>query len=93
MSLENYFAGIIEQVENSDIDNQGKDDNGFFKPTRSILLQKLNMLKDLHGKPGARPMVKAAWEYISLNLPPEWLVISGEQKIELKRILDGDESK
>lgn len=88
MSLENYFATLIERVENSSIDNQGKDENGFFKPTRAVLLQKLNMLKDLHNKPGAKAMVKSAWIYITENLPPEWLVISGEQKIELKKILE-----
>lgn len=87
MSLETYFQSLIERVEKSEISNQGKDDNGFFKPTRSILLQKLNMLKDLHAKPGARPMVQAAWAYVSAELPPEWLVLDSEQKAELKRIL------
>ncbi|MES3039004.1 MAG: hypothetical protein V4736_13945 [Bdellovibrionota bacterium] len=87
MSLENYFSSLIKRVEDSDIDNQGKDKNGFFKPTRTILLRHLNLIKDLHQKPNAKGMVKASWAKVVEELPPEWLILSEEEKKELKNIL------
>ena len=88
MSLDQYFRNLIERVENSDeIHNGGKDKDGFYKPTKTIVLRNLNLLKDLHAKPAAAPMVKAAWEVIIKELPSEWLVLSNEEKTELKRIL------
>lgn len=89
MGLDNYFQKLIEKVERSDIQNNGTDKNGFFEPTRAVLLQKLHILKDLHGKknPQARTMVHAAWEYVTEKLPPEWLVLTEEQKAELREIL------
>ena len=88
MNLAEYFENLIERVEASEISNQGKDKDGFFLPARSVLLQKLNMLKDLHGKPAAKPMVKQAWQYVVENLPPEWLVLDKSQKEELAKILN-----
>lgn len=91
MSLKEYFSGLISKVEASaEITNAGKDDSGFYKPTRTILLRDLNLLKDLHAKPLARPMVKSAWESVVKELPPEWLVLSDNDKDELKKILSGD---
>jgi hypothetical protein len=87
MSLTDYFQSLIEKVEASDIGNNGKDKDGFFKPTRTVLLRQLNMLKDLHGKPMAQAMVRDAWKSVSKELPPEWLVLTVEQKAELKKIL------
>ena len=60
MNLKTYFEKLIEQVDASDINNQGKDKSGFFKPTRTVLLRHLNLLKDLHDKPLAKQMVKAS---------------------------------
>lgn len=89
MSLKQYFTDLLAKVEASDeIDNGGKDENGFYKPTRSVLIQKLNLLRDLHGKPQAREMVKAAWATVVADLPPEWLVLSEADKAELKKILN-----
>lgn len=87
MSLETYFQNLIQKVEASDIQNNGKDKNGFFEPTRAVLLQRLNMLKDLHRNPNAKNMVKAAWEYVTEHLPPEWLILNPEEKAELKKML------
>jgi hypothetical protein len=87
MSLENYFRKLIQKVEDSDISNQGKDKDGFFKPTRTILLRHLQLLKDLHGKPLAKNMTKASWQYVVENVPPEWLVLTSEEKAELKEML------
>ena len=88
MSLELYFQNLIKRVEASDeIHNGGKDKNGFYKPTRTIVLRNLQLLKDLHQKPLARPMVKAAWEAIVEELPAEWLALPNAEKIELKKIL------
>ncbi len=87
--LEAYFAKLIEKVEASDISNAGKDQNGFYQPTRTLLLRHLQALKDLHGKPRARPMVVSAWSFVSENLPPEWLVLSPEEKAALKKVLAG----
>ncbi|MNJ92816.1 hypothetical protein D3C87_104900 [compost metagenome] len=89
MSLEAYFKDLIEKVENStEITNQGKDENGFYKPTRTILLRHLNLLKDLHGKPMAKAMVQSSWRSVVEMLPPDWLVLSKEDREELKRILE-----
>lgn len=88
MSLEIYFKNLIEKVEASDISNQGKDKDGFYKPTRTILLRHLNLLKDLHAKPLAKQMTKASWTYVVENVPPDWLVLSPENKASLKKMLD-----
>lgn len=87
MALDLYFEKLIDRV-NKEISNQGKDENGFFKPTRDVLLRHLNLLKDLHAKPLAKPMVKGAWQYVSENLPPDWLVLTAEEKNQLKKILE-----
>ncbi len=86
VSLEPYFQKLIERVE-LEISNQGKDENGFFKPTKTILLRHLNTLKDLHNKPLAKDIVKASWQYVTENLPPEWLILTPDQKAELKKVL------
>ena len=87
MSLEDYFTALIARVEASDIKNDGTDENGFYRPTRALLLRHLNLMKDLHKKPLARQMLKASWANIVEHVPPEWLVLSDEQKSELKKIL------
>lgn len=88
MNLEVYFKNLLEKVEASDeITNGGKDSEGFYLPTRSVLLQKLNMLKDLHDKKAAKPMVRDAWKFVVENLPPEWLVLDQEQKAAIKTML------
>ncbi|MBX2993834.1 MAG: hypothetical protein KF681_03410 [Bdellovibrionaceae bacterium] len=89
MSLRAYFEGLIEKVESSEeIQNDGKDANGFYKPTRSIVLKHLNLLRDLHDKPRAREMVKSSWSLIVEHLPPEWLALSPTDKADLKKILE-----
>jgi hypothetical protein len=87
MSLDTYFTSLIERLEASEIQNNGKDKGGFFEPTRAMLLQRLSLLRDLHGKPQAKPMLKTAWQYVVEHAPPEWLVLSEEDKKELKKIL------
>lgn len=87
MSLEAYFQSLIKKVEESDIQNNGKDRNGFFEPTRQVLLQRLNLLKDLHSNPRAKGMVKTAWEYVVDHLPADWLVLNPDEKKELQKIL------
>ncbi len=87
MSLEKYFTDLIKKVEESDIQNNGTDRSGFFEPTRAMLLQRLNLLKDLHLKPNARSMLEGAWQYVVEHLPPEWLVLNKADKEELKKIL------
>ncbi len=88
MSLEKYFSNLIKKIEQSDeIQNDGKDRNGFFEPTRVVLLQRLHLLKDLHANKNAKGMVQTAWEYVVEHLPPEWLVLTNEEKAELKKIL------
>ncbi len=88
MDLENYFQNLLRRVEESDeIDNQGKDKNGFYKPTRTILLRHLQLLKDLHGKPLAKEMVKSSWQAVVEILPPEWLIMTAEEKEALRKIL------
>ena len=86
--LRDYFTRLIARVESSsEIHNGGRDDNGFYKPTKTVLLQKLNLLRDLHGKPLAKPMVKDAWEEVVNQLPPEWLILSETEKAELMSAL------
>lgn len=88
MSLDDYFAKLIKLVETSDlVTNQGTDRNGFYKPTRTIVLRHLQMLKDLHSKPLAKPMLKEAWRVVVENVPPELLVMNDEQKTAMKRLL------
>lgn len=86
MALDVYFQKLIDRV-NKEISNQGKDENGFFKPTKDVLLRHLNLLKDLHRKPLAKDMIKGAWQYVSENLPPEWLILTEDEKTELRRLL------
>ena len=89
MSLDAYFAKLIERVEASKrIHNGGKDDEGFYKPTRTIVLRHLNLLKDLHAKSGAKAMVKDAWAQVVKEVPSEWLVLSPTEKAELQKILN-----
>jgi hypothetical protein len=89
MSLEKYFANLIQKVESSDqIQNNGKDRNGFFEPTRVVLLQRLNLLKDLHANRNAKGMVKTAWEYVVEHVPSEWLILTDVEKQEMKKILE-----
>lgn len=77
-------------MEQSDeIQNDGKDKNGFYKPTRTLVLRHLNLLKDLHAKPNAREMVRGAWASVVEILPPEWLALSETEKAELKKTLEG----
>ena len=91
MSLADYFSNLIQRVEESELSNQGKDDNGFFKPTRTIVLRNLNLLKDLYDKPRARQMVQTAWKVVVKELPPEWLVLNPDQKKQLQEILGDSE--
>ena len=88
MSLQDYFQKLIEKAESSDaVTNQGTDADGFYKPTRTILLRHLNLLKDLHAKPLAKPMLRSSWQYVVEHAPPEWLVLSEAEKAELQKIL------
>ncbi len=89
MSLEQFFADLIKKAEASeDITNAGTDDEGFYKPTRTILLRHLQLLKDLHKKPLAKPMLKQSWGYVVEHVPAEWLVPSSqEDQAELKKML------
>lgn len=89
MSLDKFFSDLIKRAEESEeIDNGGTDAEGFYKPTRTILLRHLNLLKDLHQKPLAKTMVKASWAYVVEHVPPEWLVpATAEERAELKRVL------
>ncbi|WP_413560447.1 hypothetical protein [Bdellovibrio sp. HCB209] len=89
MSLEQFFLDLIKKAEESeDITNAGTDDEGFYKPTRTILLRHLNLLKDLHKKPLAKPMLKQSWAYVTEHVPAEWLIpASAEDQAELKKML------
>lgn len=88
MSLEQYFINLINKVEESDeISNAGKDDNGFYKPRKTIVLRNLRLMLDLHKKPRAKEMVRVAWSAITRELPPEWLTLDENDKAELKQIL------
>ena len=87
-NLETYFKALLEKVEaSSEITNGGKDKEGFYLPTRSVMIQKLNMLKDLHANKNAKPMVRDAWSFVVENLPPEWLVLTADQKTAVKAML------
>ena len=89
MSLINYFTNLIKMVEESDnISNAGKDKDGFYKPTRTILLRNLQLLKDLHNKPRAKDMVIVAWNAVVNEVPPEWLKLNPVEKKELFAILN-----
>jgi hypothetical protein len=92
VSLREYFTLLIERVEASDITNQGKDENGFYKPTRKIILNHLTILRDLHDKPRAKEMIKASRRAIAQELPYEWLVLDVQQKNELAKILNEESS-
>lgn len=85
--LKAYFEQLIKKVEASQVSNQGKDKDGFFKPTRELVLRHLQLLKDLHEKPLARPMVKDSWKFVVEHVPPELLVMTEAQKTALKEIL------
>lgn len=85
--LKGYFESLIKKVEASDLSNQGKDKDGFFKPTRELVLRHLNLLRDLHAKPLAKPMVKDAWKFVVEHVPPELLIMNAEQKQELTDLL------
>ena len=87
MTLDEYFSGLIDRLEQSDIGNNGKDKDGFFMPKRAVLLQKLSLLRDLHAKPGAKQMVRDAWQFVSETLPPDWLVLDPDAKAELEKVL------
>lgn len=88
MSLDTYFEKLLLRVENSlEVQNNGKDINGFYKPTRTLLLRHIQLLKDLHNKPLAKEMVKASWSFVSEELPPDWLILTREEREELKMIL------
>lgn len=85
--LKEYFEQLIAKVEASELSNQGKDKDGFFKPTRELVLRHLQLLKDLHAKPLAKPMVKDSWKFVVEHVPPELLVMTDAQKTALKEIL------
>lgn len=88
MGLKDYFADLIKQVEESaEISNGGTDENGFYKPTRTIILRNLNLLYDLHDKPRAKQMVQTAWKVIAKELPPEWLITDKANAQLLKELL------
>lgn len=89
MSLTNYFQRIIDKVEtNTLISNAGKDTEGFYKPTKTILLRHLSILKDLHEKPLAKPMLRISWKYVTEEVPPEWLILDDYEKAALKKMLE-----
>lgn len=89
MDLTTYFANLLERVEASpEISNAGKDKDGFYFPTRSALIQKLNMLKDLNQNARAKPMLKSAWGYVVEILPPEWLILTADEKSAIKKMLN-----
>jgi hypothetical protein len=89
MSLEQFFTNLIDKAEASEeITNAGTDDEGFYKPTRTILLRHLQLLKDLHKKPLAKPMLKQSWAYVVEHVPAEWLIPTNkEDQDELKKML------
>ncbi len=89
MTLKDYFENLIQTVENSDeFSNAGKDAEGFYKPVRTILLRHLQLLKDLHQKPLAKPMLQASWKEVVKMVPPEDLLPPPEVQAELKKILE-----
>ena len=88
--LDAYFSKLLAKVESSSLNNAGKDENGFFQPTRVFTLQKINMLKDLHRNaenPQAKAMLKTAWHYVTEHVPAEWLILSPDEKAALKAML------
>lgn len=87
-NLKDYFTLLIKKVEESDLSNQGKDKDGFFKPTRELVLRHLTLLRDLHTKPLAKAMLKDSWKFVVEHVPPEWLILTPEQKQEIKKMLD-----
>lgn len=87
MSLEEYFESLLKRLEESDIGNDGKDANGFFEPTRAMLFQRLNLLRDLHGKPQAKAMVRSAWQYVVEHAPADWLKMDADLKTQIKDML------
>ena len=88
MSLKNYFSDLIVKVESSnEITNAGKDKTGFYKPQRTILLRHLCLLRDLHDKPLAKPMLINSWKAVVEQLPPEWLTLPEPENSELQKIL------
>ncbi len=88
MGLKDYFSSLLSKVEASaEITNAGKNEDGFYKPTRTVLIRHLNLLRDLHDKPMARQMVKDAWQEVVKELPPEWLIMNEQDKQDLKKIL------
>ena len=89
MALDAYFADLLQKIDASDIQNNGKDDNGFYKPTRELLIRHVTLLKDLHAKPLARPMVKSSWAFVVANAPPEWLILNPDDKAALREMLGG----
>ncbi len=89
MTLKEYFESLIKKVEESEeISNAGKDAEGFYKPIRTILLRHLQLLKDLHEKPLAKPQLKASWREVVQHLPPEDLLPPVEVQDQLKRMLE-----
>lgn len=88
MSLDQYFINLMNRVEDSEeINNAGKDENGFYKPRKTIILRNLRLMLDLYQKPRAKEMVRVAWGAITRELPPEWLTLNEDDKAELKKIL------
>lgn len=88
MGLKDYFSSLLSKVEASaEITNAGKNEDGFYKPTRTVLIRHLNLLRDLHDKPMARQMVKDAWQEVVKELPPEWLIMNEQDKQAFKKIL------
>lgn len=88
MSLKTYFQRLIDRVEQSEeIHNGGKDEGGFYKPVRTILLRHLKLLRDLHEKPHAREMVQSSWEKVVEVVPGEWLEPLPDEENELKKLL------
>lgn len=86
--LTGYFQRLLDSVQESDeVSNGGKDKDGFYFPTRSALIQKLNMLKDLNANVRARPMLISAWDFVVENTPAELLAMNDEQKLALKAML------
>ena len=88
MILTAYFERLLQRVEESpEISNAGKDKDGFYFPTRSALIQKLYMLKDLNQNARAKLMLKSAWDFVVEELPPEWLTMTADEKAAMKSML------
>lgn len=92
MSLRSFFEELARKVEASEVvSNLGRDEQGFFKPKKTVVLRHLNLLRDLHEKPRARPMLKASWEAVVAELPPEWLIIASDNDRRRWREILGEE--